>query len=72
MDGRDRNSSGQGQRRQQYQAAMTSGSEGGDGDTAVSDQLCSGRNFPLQVWNKHYGGEQGSSDGEDEGGARGG
>lgn len=45
---RDRNSSGQRLRRQQYQAAMTSGSEGGDGDTAVSDHVVVCRNFPLE------------------------
>lgn len=37
--GMDRNSSGQELKRQQYQAVMTSDSEGGDGDTAVSGQL---------------------------------
>lgn len=30
---------GSGTRRQRYQAVMTSGSEGRDGDTAVSDQV---------------------------------
>lgn len=35
----DRNFRGQGLRRQWYQVAMTSSSEGGDGDTPVSDQV---------------------------------
>lgn len=35
-------------------------------------RLCSARNFPLEVQNKGSGGEQGSSDGEEEGGAAGG